>query len=175
MDLQILGQRRGICATACRRRRSHAVVFEIDDGVMQNLQAMGMLGTNRHTFRNIAGHVDSAERPFKARRLDQLRSSTRRSTGATLPGSRERFGGPVIVKGILDPDDARQANFSTGPTPSWSQSHWPPARQRPLDHQNCPRSSMRWLADRSADGWWHRSGQKDLLQRPSRSAPRARS
>ncbi|CDP50997.1 L-lactate dehydrogenase [Devosia sp. DBB001] len=107
MDLQILGQRHkdlrnGMSAPP---KFTPKFVFEM---MRKPGWAMGMLGTNRHTFRNIAGHVDGAGD------LSKLAAWTSSQFDPTLNWRdiawiKERFGGPVIVKGILDPDDARQA------------------------------------------------------------------
>ena len=70
--------------------------------------AMGMLGTQRRTFRNIAGHVDDAKN------LATLSEWTKTQFDLTLNWKdiawiKKRFGGPVIVKGVLDKDDAQLA------------------------------------------------------------------
>src|SRR3569623_1192816 len=67
-----------------------------------------MRGTKRHTFRNIAGHVSDAVN------LASLTEWTRTQFDLTLNWTdiawiKKRFGGPVIVKGILDKDDAQLA------------------------------------------------------------------
>jgi L-lactate dehydrogenase (cytochrome) len=70
--------------------------------------ALGMLGTKRRTFRNIHGHVSEATN------LKSLSLWTRTQFDLTLNWKdiawiKKRFGGPVIVKGILDAEDARLA------------------------------------------------------------------
>ena len=67
-----------------------------------------MLGTKRHTFRNIAGHVSDAVN------LSSLTEWTRTQFDLTLSWKdiawiKKRFGGKIIVKGILDAEDARLA------------------------------------------------------------------
>jgi L-lactate dehydrogenase (cytochrome) len=67
-----------------------------------------MLGTNRRTFRNIAGHVSEAVN------LASLSKWTATQFDLTLNWKdiawiKKRFGGPVVVKGVLDPEDARLA------------------------------------------------------------------
>ena len=67
-----------------------------------------MLGTKRRTFRNIAGHVIGGDRP----RLAQPWTATQFDLTLNwkdIAWIKKRFGGPVIVKGILDPEDARLA------------------------------------------------------------------
>jgi L-lactate dehydrogenase (cytochrome) len=67
-----------------------------------------MLGTQRRTFRNLVGHVDNLAD------LSSLSAWTGSQFDPTLSWSdvawvKERFGGKVIVKGVLDADDARLA------------------------------------------------------------------
>ncbi|HEV7717655.1 MAG TPA: alpha-hydroxy acid oxidase [Arsenicitalea sp.] len=107
MDLQILGQRHkdvrnGLTAPP---KITPRFVMEM---MLKPRWALGMLGTKRHTFRNIAGHVTEAID------LGSLSKWTATQFDLTLNWQdiawiKKRFGGPVIVKGILDPDDARLA------------------------------------------------------------------
>ncbi len=107
MDLQILGQRHkdirnGLSAPP---KFTPRFVFEM---AIKPRWALGMLGTRRHTFRNIAGHVEGAGD------LSKLSAWTASQFDPTLSWSdiawvKKRFGGKVIVKGVLDPDDARAA------------------------------------------------------------------
>jgi L-lactate dehydrogenase (cytochrome) len=69
---------------------------------------LGMLGTNRRTFRNIVGHVESIND------LGSLSEWNAAQFDPTLNWKdiawvKERFGGKVIVKGVLDPEDAKLA------------------------------------------------------------------
>ena len=107
MDLQILGQRHkdirnGLTAPP---KITPKFVMEL---MLKPRWAMGMLGTKRRTFRNIAGHVTEAVD------LGSLSKWTATQFDPTLNWNdiswiKERFGGPVIVKGILDAEDARLA------------------------------------------------------------------
>ncbi|GLQ57094.1 alpha-hydroxy acid oxidase [Devosia nitrariae] len=107
MDLQILGQRHkdlrnGMSAPP---KFTPRFVFEM---ARKPAWALGMLGTRRHTFRNIVGHVENAGD------LSKLSVWTNNQFDPTLSWKdlswvKERFGGPVIVKGVLDAEDARQA------------------------------------------------------------------
>ncbi len=107
MDLQILGQRhkdiRNGLATP-PKLNAHSIWQ-----MMQHpLWCAGMLGTKRHTFRNIVGHVSGGHD------LASLSSWTASQFDPALDWAdvawvKERFGGPVIVKGVLDPDDAQAA------------------------------------------------------------------
>lgn len=107
MDLQILGQRHkdlrnGMSAPP---KFTPRFVFEM---ARKPAWALGMLGTRRHSFRNIVGHVDNAGD------LSKLSVWTANQFDPALSWKdvawvKERFGGPVIVKGVLDPDDAKAA------------------------------------------------------------------
>ena len=107
MDLQILGQRHkdlrnGLSAPP---RFTPRFVFEM---ARKPGWALGMLGTRRRSFRNIVGHVENAGD------LRKLSAWTNSQFDPTLNWKdvgwvKDRFGGPVIVKGILDPEDARLA------------------------------------------------------------------
>ncbi|GLQ12015.1 alpha-hydroxy-acid oxidizing enzyme [Devosia yakushimensis] len=107
MDLQILGQRHkdlrnGMSAPP---KFTPRFVFEM---ARKPAWALGMLGTKRHSFRNIVGHVENAGD------LSKLSVWTANQFDPALSWKdvawvKERFGGPVIVKGILDADDAKAA------------------------------------------------------------------
>jgi L-lactate dehydrogenase (cytochrome) len=107
MDLQILGQRHkdvrnGLLVPP---KFTPKFLFEI---ARKPMWAFGMLGTPRRTFRNIHGHVSEATD------LRSLSLWTRTQFDLTLNWKdigwiKDRFGGPVIVKGVLDPEDARLA------------------------------------------------------------------
>jgi L-lactate dehydrogenase (cytochrome) len=107
MDLQILGQRHkdirnGLSAPPKFTLKN---VWQV---ATRPRWALGMLGTERRTFRNIAGHVENATD------LSQLAAWTNSQFDPTLSWKdvgwvKDRFGGRIIVKGVLDPDDAKQA------------------------------------------------------------------
>jgi L-lactate dehydrogenase (cytochrome) len=107
MDLQILGQRHkdvrnGLSAPP---KITPKFLFEI---ALKPAWAFGMLGTSRRTFRNIAGHVTEAVD------LATLSKWTATQFDLTLNWKdigwiKDRFGGPVVVKGVLDPRDAQLA------------------------------------------------------------------
>jgi L-lactate dehydrogenase (cytochrome) len=107
MDLQILGQRHKDLRNNLRAPPpiTPKFLFEI---ATKPAWAFSMLGTNRRTFRNIAGHVSEAVN------LASLSKWTATQFDLTLNWNdiawiKKRFGGPVVVKGILDPEDARLA------------------------------------------------------------------
>jgi L-lactate dehydrogenase (cytochrome) len=107
MDLQILGQRhKDIHNGLATPPKFNA--YSVWQMMQHPAWCLGMLGTKRHTFRNIVGHVDGDHD------LASLSAWTASQFDPTLSWKdvawvKERFGGKVIVKGVLDPDDARQA------------------------------------------------------------------
>ena len=107
MDLQILGQRHKDI------RNGLSVPPRLTPTQLWRMAtrprwAVGMLGTKRRTFRNIAGHVQNVVN------LREIAAWTNSQFDPTLSWKdvgwvKQRFGGKVIVKGILDPEDAKQA------------------------------------------------------------------
>jgi L-lactate dehydrogenase (cytochrome) len=70
--------------------------------------ALGMLGTNRRTFRNIAGHAKGVDD------MSSLSSWTAEQFDPTLSWDdvkriKDKWGGKLILKGILDAEDAEMA------------------------------------------------------------------
>jgi L-lactate dehydrogenase (cytochrome) len=107
MDLQILGQRHkdhrnGLLVPP---RITPRFVFEM---ARKPRWAMGMLGTKRHTFGNIAGHVKDATNLSSLSKWSASQFDKKLSW-PEVRWVKDRFGGPVIVKGVLDPEDARLA------------------------------------------------------------------
>ncbi|MEO6012265.1 MAG: alpha-hydroxy acid oxidase [Devosia sp.] len=107
MDLQILGQRHKDIRNGLTAPPKFTPRF-VAEMMIKPGWAMRMLGTKRHTFRNIAGHVSDAVN------LASLSEWTRTQFDLSLNWKdiawiKKRFGGPVIVKGILDPRDAQLA------------------------------------------------------------------
>ena len=107
MDLQILGQRHKDIRNGLRAPPPITPAFLFDIAT-KPAWALGMLGTKRRTFRNISGHVSEAVN------LASLSKWTSTQFDLTLNWKdiawiKKRFGGPVVVKGILDPEDAQLA------------------------------------------------------------------
>ncbi len=107
MDLQILGQRhkdiRNGLSAPPKFTTKH--VWQM---ASRPSWALGMLGTKRRSFGNLVGHVDNLGD------LRQLSAWTSSQFDPTLSWTdiawvKERFGGKVIVKGILDAEDAKLA------------------------------------------------------------------
>jgi L-lactate dehydrogenase (cytochrome) len=107
MDLQILGQRHKDVRNGLLVPPKFTPKFFLEIA-RKPAWAFGMLGTQRRTFRNIHGHVTEATN------LRSLSQWTRTQFDLTLNWKdvgwiKDRFGGPVIIKGVLDPEDARLA------------------------------------------------------------------
>jgi L-lactate dehydrogenase (cytochrome) len=70
--------------------------------------ALAMLRTRRRTFGNFAGHVPGKTSVAAlAEWMGQQDDLT--LNWSDLPGFKNRFGGPLVVKGVLHADDAREA------------------------------------------------------------------
>ncbi|RVI70969.1 alpha-hydroxy-acid oxidizing protein [Sinorhizobium meliloti] len=107
LDLQILGQRhkdlRNGLSAPPRLTPKHLWMMATRPG-----WCMKMLGSNRRTFRNIVGHAKSVAD------LSSLQAWTNEQFDPQLSWKdvewiKERWGGPLILKGILDPEDAKMA------------------------------------------------------------------
>ena len=107
LDLQILGQRHkdvknGLTAPP------RMTLSNIADIATKPRWCIGMLATKRRTFRNIVGHVKDV------RDMNALSSWTAEQFDPTLNWDdvkriKDRWGGKLILKGILDPADAELA------------------------------------------------------------------
>lgn len=107
LDLQILGQRHkdlknGLSAPP------RLTIPNMIDMCFRPRWALGMLGTRRHTFRNIVGHAKGVGD------LSSLTSWTNdqfdpKLDWAKIARIRDQWGGKFILKGILDEDDAKRA------------------------------------------------------------------
>src|SRR5690606_6555192 len=107
MDLQILGQRHKDLRNGLKAPPpiTPKFLFEI---ARKPSWALGMLGTRRRTFRNIAGHVSEVSNlaslgVWSASQFDQTLN------WRDIGWIKDRFGGPVVVKGVLGAEDARLA------------------------------------------------------------------
>ena len=107
LDLQILAQRHkdlrnGLSAPPKMTPKN------IVDMAIRPRWVMGMLGTQRRTFRNIVGHAKGVAD------LSSLKAWTDEQFDPSLSWKdvewiRDRWGGKLILKGILDPEDAEMA------------------------------------------------------------------
>ncbi|HXV30370.1 MAG TPA: alpha-hydroxy acid oxidase [Sinorhizobium sp.] len=107
LDLQILGQRhkdlRNGLSAPPRMTPKHLWMM-----ATRPRWCMKMLGTRRRTFRNIVGHAKNVTD------LSSLGAWTAEQFDPQLSWKdvewiKERWGGPLILKGILDPEDAKMA------------------------------------------------------------------
>ncbi len=111
LDLQILGQRhkdiRNGLSAPPRFTPRHIWQMATRPG-----WCMKMLGTKRRTFRNIVGHAKSVT-DLSSLSVWTSEQFDPRLSWSDVEWIKERWGGPLILKGILDPEDAQMA-VSTG-------------------------------------------------------------
>ncbi len=107
LDLQILGQRhkdlRNQLSTPPKTTPKH--LWQM---ATRPRWCLGMAGTRRHTFRNIVGHAKGVED------LSSLSAWTAEQFDPKLNWDdiewiKKRWGGPLILKGILDVEDAKRS------------------------------------------------------------------
>jgi L-lactate dehydrogenase (cytochrome)/glycolate oxidase len=107
LDLQVIGQRHkdlknGLTAPP---RPTLANIINL---AFKPRWCLGMAGTRRHTFRNLVGHVKGVSD------MSSLGAWTReqfdpRLSWADIAWVKERWGGKLILKGIMDVEDAKLA------------------------------------------------------------------
>jgi len=78
------------------------------DMAMRPGWALGMLGTHRRSFRNIEGHVDTVEDMTSLSKWTASQFDPRLSWD-DVAWIKERWDRKLIIKGILDEEDARMA------------------------------------------------------------------
>ncbi|MBV8501504.1 MAG: alpha-hydroxy-acid oxidizing protein [Paucibacter sp.] len=107
LDLQVIGQRH---KDLKNKMRASAIpsLGNLVDMATKPRWCLGMLGTRRHTFRNLVGHVKGVSD------VKSLSSWTNeqfdpRLSWADVAWVKERWGGKLILKGIMDAEDARLA------------------------------------------------------------------
>ncbi len=110
LDLQILGQRHKDIKNGLTAPPKPTLKNLINLATKPHW-CMGMLGTKRRTFRNIAGHAESVKD------LSSLSSWTAEQFDPTLSWAdvewiKKIWGGKLILKGIMDVEDARLAASS---------------------------------------------------------------
>ncbi len=107
LDLQILGQRhkdlRNQLSTPPKTTPKH--IWQM---ATRPRWCLGMAGTRRHTFGNIVGHAKGVED------LSSLSAWTAEQFDPKLSWDdiewiKKRWGGPLILKGILDVEDAKRS------------------------------------------------------------------
>ena len=107
LDLQVFGQRHkdlknGLTAPP------RPTLKNILNLAMKPRWCMGMLGTKRHTFRNLVGHVEGVSNMRSLSAWTNEHFDPRLSW-ADIAWVKEQWGGKLILKGIMDVEDARRA------------------------------------------------------------------
>ena len=107
LDLQILGQRHKDIKNQLSAP-PRLTIKNIANMMTKPRWCMGMLTTQRHQFGNIVGHADGVDdlSSLSSWSAEQLDSSL---NWDDIEWIKERWGGPLILKGIMDPLDARHA------------------------------------------------------------------
>ena len=107
LDLQVIGQRHKDLKNNMRATVIPSL-GNLFDMATKPRWCLGMLGTQRHTFRNLVGHVKGVSD------MKSLASWTNEQFDPTLSWAdvawvKEQWGGKLILKGIQDVEDARLA------------------------------------------------------------------
>jgi len=107
LDLQVIGQRHkdlknGLTAPP------RPTVANLINLAMKPRWCLGMLGTRRHTFRNLVGHVKEVS-DMKSLAAWTNEQFDPRLSWADIDWVRERWGGKLILKGIMEVEDAQLA------------------------------------------------------------------
>jgi L-lactate dehydrogenase (cytochrome) len=110
LDLQILGQRHKDIKNGLTAPPKMTLANIIDIGGKPRWW-VGILGTKRRTFRNIVGHVQGVKdtRALGAWTAEQFDPTLNWDDVKRI---KDRWGGKLILKGILDPEDAELATQS---------------------------------------------------------------
>jgi len=107
LDLQILGQRHRDLKNGLSAPPKPTLANIINLSTKWRW-GMGMLGTKRRTFRNIVGHVDHIADPGALMEWVAGQFDPKLDWDAAKKIKR-MWGGPMILKGIMDADDAKKA------------------------------------------------------------------
>ena len=107
LDLQVIGQRHKDLKNHMRASVIPSLGNLIDMATKPRW-CLGMMGTRRHTFRNLVGHVKGVSD------MKSLASWTNEQFDPTLSWAdvawvKQQWGGKLILKGIQDVEDARLA------------------------------------------------------------------
>ena len=107
LDLQVIGQRHkdlknGLTAPP------RPTIANMINLAMKPRWCLGMLGTRRHTFRNLVGHVKEVS-DMKSLAAWTNEQFDPRLSWADVDWVRERWGGKLILKGIMEVEDAKLA------------------------------------------------------------------
>lgn len=107
LDLQVIGQRHkdlknGLSAPP------RPTLANLVNLMMKPRWCLGMMGTRRHTFRNLVGHVKGVS-DMKSLAAWTNEQFDPRLSWADVAWVKERWGGKLILKGIMDVEDAMLA------------------------------------------------------------------
>ena len=107
LDLQVIGQRH----KDLKNKMRASVIPSL--GNVLNIASkprwvLGMMGTRRHTFRNLVGHVEGVSDMSSLAAWTNEQFDPRLSW-ADVAWVKERWGGKFILKGIMDVEDAELA------------------------------------------------------------------
>ena len=107
LDLQVIGQRHkdlknGLTAPP------RPTIGNLINLAMKPRWCLGMLGTRRHTFRNLVGHVKEVS-DMKSLAAWTNEQFDPRLSWADVDWVRQRWGGKFILKGIMEVEDAKLA------------------------------------------------------------------
>ena len=107
LDLQLLGQRHADVRNGLGAPPK-LTLKNILNMMTKPRWSLGMLGTKRHGFENIVGHVSNVDdmgtlAEWTHKQFEQ------KLTWDHVAWIKDRWGGPLIIKGILDVDDAKLA------------------------------------------------------------------
>jgi L-lactate dehydrogenase (cytochrome) len=107
VDLQIMGQRHKDIKNGLSTP-PRPTVKNIINIITKPRWALGMLGTPRRSFGNVVGHVSGVDNmgSLSAWSTNQLDPTL---TWDDVKWVKDLWGGPLIIKGIMDPEDARLA------------------------------------------------------------------
>jgi L-lactate dehydrogenase (cytochrome) len=107
LDLQILGQRHKDLKNGLSAPPKLTIANMINIATKPRW-ALGMLGTSRRQFGNIVGHVKGVTDMSKLSEWTASQFDPGLNWG-DVEWIKKRWGGKLILKGIMDPDDARLA------------------------------------------------------------------
>jgi len=107
MDCQHYGQRHKDVRNGLTVPLKYTPRF-VAELVLKPRWSLAMLRTPRRTFGNFAGHVPGASTPAALAKWMSEQDDPSLNW-EDLRWIKQRFGGPLVVKGILHPEDARQA------------------------------------------------------------------
>jgi L-lactate dehydrogenase (cytochrome) len=110
LDLQVIGQRH----KDLKNKMRASVIPSLGNALNMASKprwCLGMLGTRRHTFRNLVGHVQGVSdmKSLAAWTNEQFDPSL---SWADVAWVKAQWGGKLILKGIMDVEDARLAAAS---------------------------------------------------------------